>query len=373
MNNVRTSGPLPVPPQVAEASAQGIISHRSDAFRALLPEVLDGLRPFFGTAAPILPFTCSGTGGMEAAVVNCLAPGDRVLAVSAGHFGNRFAEVARCYGADVTVHHVPWGTAPTAADVAEALRAAGPVRAVLLTHNETSTGVLAPLRELCAAITESSDALILVDGVSSVGATRFDMDDWGVDVAVTVTQKALMAQPGLSLIATSPRALRVAHGGGQRRYYFDFPRMAAAVEEGTTTYTPAVAVLQGLRAAVGMLRAEGPERVFERHRAAAGTLRQALLELGMIPAADAWCASPTVTAVHLPDGVGASGVRRALERDHGILVASGRSAWKENTVRIGHMGAFHAAEIEATVAALGQVLGTTALLAGEVPAPGRHT
>ncbi|MBQ0825167.1 pyridoxal-phosphate-dependent aminotransferase family protein [Streptomyces tagetis] len=357
MENVRTSGPLPVPEPVGAASVRGIVSHRGEGFRRLLGDVTDGLRPFFGTTGAVLPFTCSGTGGMEAAVVNCVAPGERVLALCAGYFGERFAAVARAHGAEVTEHRVPWGRALDPAEVRGVLRAAGPFRAVLVTHNETSTGVLNPLREVCEAVREESDALILVDGVSSVGAIPVEMDAWGADVVVTVTQKALLAQPGISPVAAGERALAAARGRGGPRYYFDFPRMADAVTEGTTTYTPAVSVLQGLDAAVRLLREEGPENVFRRHRHAARHLRRRLTGLGLSPLVAPEDASPTVTAVRLPAGVPADAVRGRLEREHGVLVAGGRGPWKADTVRIGHMGVFREDQLDAAAEALAETVG----------------
>jgi aspartate aminotransferase-like enzyme len=350
--NLRISGPTPLPEPVLAALGEQVVSHRGGEFRRRLRRVVEGLKPVFGTAGgTILPFTASGTGGLEAAVVNTVEPGDRVLAVRCGHFGERFAEIAEHYGAEVVPLDVPWGRAADPADLRRALRAAGAVRAVLLTHSETSTGVLNPLAELAAVVREESDALLLVDGVSSVGASPVSMDASGLDVVVTASQKALMAPPGLALLAVAPRALRAAAGGARKPYYFDFGRMAEAVAEGTTTYTPAMPVVYGLDAALGLIAAEGLDRVFVRHRELAAACRRGLAELGLEGFADPAHASPSVTSMLLPDDLSATEVRARLETDHGVFVAQGRAHLKERMLRVGHMGAVRRDEIDHLVAA----------------------
>ena len=200
--NLRIPGPTALPPSVREAGARQMINHRGPEFAAMLARILDGMKPFFGTTSDVVMLTCAGSGGLETAVVNTLSPGDRVLAVSIGSFGDRFAKIARIYGADVTKIEVEWGQAAAPTIVREALRANPGPRAVLLTHNETSTGVMNPIGELAAAVREESpDSLILVDSVSGLGAVPFEMDAWGVDVVVTGSQKAWMAAPGLAMIA----------------------------------------------------------------------------------------------------------------------------------------------------------------------------
>ena len=205
--NLRIPGPTGLPPSVREAGARQMINHRGPEFAAMLERILTGMKPYFGTSSDIAMITTAGTGGLEAAVVNSLSPGDRVLAVSIGSFGDRFAKIARAYGADVTKIDVEWGQAADPADLRDALRQDAGYRAVLLTHNETSTGVMNPIPELAAVVHElAPDALILVDSVSGLGAVPFEMDAWGVDVVVTGSQKAWMAAPGLAMIAASPRA-----------------------------------------------------------------------------------------------------------------------------------------------------------------------
>lgn len=340
--NSRISGPTPLPESVLEAAGGQMVSHRGEEFRQRLRRVVERLRPVFGTRqGAILPFTASGTGGLEAAVVNTLAPGDRVLAVRCGHFGERFAEVASTYGAEVTILDVPWGQAADPEALRRALRAAStPWRAVLLTHCETSTGVLNPLPELSTVVRAESDALLLVDGVSSVGGAEVAMDALGIDLVLTASQKALMAPPGLVILAAGERALAAAEANAstQTRYYFDFPRMVAAVAEGTTTYTPAVGVVYGLDASLELIHAEGLDNVFARHRELAAHCRSSMAELGFAGFADPERASPTVTSLLLPEDLSASEIRHRLEVEHGVFVAQGRAHLKERVLRIGHLG-----------------------------------
>jgi aspartate aminotransferase-like enzyme len=355
--NLRISGPTPLPKAVRQALRRQMVSHRSEDFRAVLRDVLARLRPVFGAErSTVLPFTASGTGGLEAAVVNTVVAGARVLAVRGGYFGERFAEVAGAFGAEVIPFDVEWGRAVDPELLRRKLRESGPVSAVLLTHNETSTGVLNPLAEIAAVVREVSDALLLVDGVSSVGATEIEMDRLGVDVIVAVTQKALMSPPGLTLIAASERALAASRTGGGPRYYFDFGRMASAVAEGTTTYTPAVSSVYGLQTALGLMAAEGLPAVFERHRALSLACRRGLVSLGLRGFADPAHASPAISAFLVPDGLSAGEIRRRLERDRGVLVAQGRAELKDRLLRVGHLGHVSAADITNVVESFASIL-----------------
>jgi aspartate aminotransferase-like enzyme len=220
--NLRIPGPTALPPSVRQAGARQMINHRGPEFAAMLGRILEGMKPFFGTTNDVTMLTTAGSGGLEAAIVNTLSPGDRVLGISIGSFGDRFAKIAGIYGADVTKLDAEWGYAAAADEVRERLRSIGAVKAVLLTHNETSTGVMNPVAELAAAIREEApDALILVDSVSGLGAVPFEMDAWGVDVVVTGSQKAWMAAPGLAMLALSDRAWAAAETARMPRFYLD--------------------------------------------------------------------------------------------------------------------------------------------------------
>lgn len=355
--NLRWTGPTPLPPEGLAATSRQMMSHRSDAFRQIVRRVVDGLCPLFGAEQSPLLFTSSGTGGMEAAIVNTLEPGARALAINGGVFGERFGSIARAYGIDVVEHKVPWGRAPDADDLQRLLRRHHPIDAVLLTHNETSTGVLARLGDLAKCVREHSDALVLVDGISSVGATPIEMDASGIDVVVTASQKALMASPGLAILSVSARAFDRARRVHTPRFYFDFLRMRDAIAEGTTTYTPAVGAVYSLEAALTHLHAEGLDRVYERHATLARMCREGAAGSGLSCLADAANASPTVTALILPEGASATDVRRRLELEHGVLVSQGRGALKERAIRVGHMGYVAASDMEGCLEALRLVVG----------------
>src|SRR5215211_3088593 len=220
--NLRIPGPTALPPTVREAGARQMINHRGPEFAAMLERILTGMKPFFGTTSDVAMLSCAGSGGLETAIVNTLSPGDQVLGVSIGSFGDRFAKIAGVYGADVTKLDAEWGYAAAADEVRERLRGMPDVKAVLLTHNETSTGVMNPIGELAAAVrAERPDALILVDSVSGLGAVPFEMDAWGVDVVVTGSQKAWMAAPGLAMLALSPRAWEAMETSTAPRFYLD--------------------------------------------------------------------------------------------------------------------------------------------------------
>lgn len=354
--NLRITGPTPLPPSVLAAMGGQMLSHRGDEFRRLLTGVLERLRPVLGCARPPLPFTTSGTGGMEAAIVNLVPPGGRVLALRAGHFGERFAAIAELYGAAVRVLDWPPGQAADPGTVAGALRRGPPVDAVLVTHNETSTGVLNDLPALAAAVRERSDALLLVDAVSSAGAAPVRLDEWGLDAVVTATQKALMAPPGMALLALSERASAAARANPRPRYFFDVARMEAEVAGGSTSYTPAIPVVFALRAALDLIEEEGLEAVYERHRRIAATIREGAARLGLAALADPAHGSPALTALLTPDGVLATELRRRLEREHAVHVNQGRGPLKDRLLRIGHMGHVHDGDAVRTLDALAEVL-----------------
>lgn len=356
--NLRITGPTPLPPATLDALRRPMVSHRSEEFRSLLSGVVRSLRPAFGTAeAAILPFTASGTGGLEAAILNTVAPGERVLSIRCGHFGERFAEIAAHYGLEVVALETPWGRATDPEALRRWLRTAPVARAALLTHNETSTGVLEPVGEVAAVLRrERPEMLLLVDGVSSVGAVEVEMDSRGLDVVVTASQKALMAPPGLALVAAGPRALEAAARHPARPYYLDFARMRAATEEGTTTYTPAISVVFALAASLERLGSQGLPRVFEHHRRLASRCREVLAAVGLRPFADPLHASPTVTAMLTPAGVSASWLRRRLEEEASVFVSQGRGAFKDSVIRIGHLGFVDGDDVEGLLGAFRAVL-----------------
>jgi aspartate aminotransferase-like enzyme len=347
--NLRIPGPTSLPSVVREAGARQMINHRGPEFAGMLERVTSGLKTFFGTTNDIVLITCAGSGGLEAAIVNTLSPGDKVLAVSIGAFGDRFARIASVYDADVTMLNVEWGRAADPDAVREALAAGGPWKAVLLTHNETSTGVMNPIRELAAVVRESApDALILMDGVSSLGAVPFEQDAWGIDVAVSGSQKSWMAAPGMAFLSLSERAWAAADEARTPRFYLDVRAYRRSMAGGETPFTPAIAVLFQLDAGIGLMTAEGPAAVFARHAACAAATRAGLDALGFRRFADPAHASETVTCAWLPEGLEWKAFNSALKARK-LVVAGGQAKLNGLVFRIGHLGTVTLDEILACI------------------------
>ena len=343
--NLRIPGPTALPASVREAGARQMINHRGPEFAAMLGRILDGMKPYFGTTNDIAMLSCAGSGGLEAAVVNTMSPGDKVVGVSIGSFGDRFAKIAKTYGADVTKLEAEWGYAAAADEVREVLRATPGTKAVLLTHNETSTGVMNPIAALAAAVREEApDALILVDSVSGLGAVPFEMDAWGVDLVVTGSQKAWMAAPGLAMIAASPRAWAAMGTATMPRFYLDLLAHRDSHANGQTPWTPAIAVVYQVDEGLRLMAAEGKDNVFARHEACAAAARAGLTALGFQLFADPAVASRTVTAALVPDGLDWKAFNGEVKR-RGVVLAGGQGKLTGKIFRLGHLGSVTLEEI----------------------------
>jgi len=363
--NLRIPGPTALPPTVREAGGRQMVNHRGDEFKALLKRVEAGMKPFFGTEHDVILLTCAGTGALEAAVVNVLSPGDPVLAVTMGAFGDRFAKVAEVYGAEVTRLEVEWGLAAEPAAVREAAAAISDLRAVLLTHNETSTGVTSDIAALAAAIREvAPDALILVDGISALGAVPFRMDEWGLDLVVTGSQKAWMAAPGMAMAAVGPRAWKAGETARMPRFYLDLKRHRDTQVAGETPWTPAVAVMYQVDEGIRLMNAEG-DGVFARHEACAAMTRAGLRAIGFELLAEDAVASKTVTAAWIPETLDWKAFNTGLKR-RGLVLAGGQGKLKGRIFRLGHLGSVTTDDI---LAAIG-VLEASAIEQGMNVAPG---
>jgi aspartate aminotransferase-like enzyme len=355
--NLRIPGPTPLPDEVRAAAGRQMVNHRGPEFRELITRVTQRLQLAFRTTNDILILTCSGTGGLEAVIVNHLSPGDDVLAVSIGSFGDRFAKIARVYGASVEKQDAEWGRAAEPQQVADALRAMAadgrPAKAILLTHNETSTGVENPVAELAAATREASpETLILIDAISGLGAVPFDSDGWGLDVVATGSQKSWMSPPGLAMVSVSERAWEAATRATMPRYYFDLAHARTAMGKGETPWTPAVGVLFALDVALEMLEQEGYENVFARHAACAAAARAGLADLGFSLFADQAHASRTVTAAWIPDGIEWAALNKAM-RSRGLVLAGGQDRLAGKILRIGHLGNVSVADVVSAVETIG--------------------
>ncbi|HEV8252374.1 MAG TPA: alanine--glyoxylate aminotransferase family protein [Candidatus Limnocylindria bacterium] len=354
--NLRVPGPTPLPPEVREAQAAPMIDHRGTEFGEMQREITAGLAELIGTRGDVLLLTGSGTGALEAAVVNTLSPGDRVLVVTIGSFGDRFAKIASTFGAQVDRFEVPWGEAADPAVLAQHLGGNPPYRAVLLTHNETSTGVTNPLRELAGVVRNApGDPLLLVDGISGLGAMPFEMDAWGIDLVVSASQKAWMGSPGIAIAAVGDRAWAANETAGMPRVYWDLAEARKWAEKGQTPWTPAVSVLFGLRVGVRRLLAEGREQTWARHAAIAGAVQAGLEALGLRLVAAPQDRSSTVTAAWLPDGLDWAPFNTAM-RARGLVVAGGQGAWAGRILRFGHMGGVGIDEMCEAVRVMGETL-----------------
>ena len=363
--NLRIPGPTALPPSVREAGGRQMVNHRGDEFKALLKRVEEAMKPYFGTTHEVILLTCAGTGALEAAIVNTLSPGDPVLAVTMGAFGDRFAKIAEVYGAAVTRLQVEWGTAADADAVRAAAAAIPNLKAVLLTHNETSTGVTNDIAALAAAVRAvAPDALLLVDGISALGAVPFAMDAWGLDLVVTGSQKAWMSAPGMAMAAVGPRAWAAAETAKMPRFYLDLRRHRETAVNGETPWTPAVAVLYQVDEGLRLMAAEG-YGVFARHAAAAAMTRAGLAALGFRLLADDRVASKTVTAAWLPEGVDWKAFNKGLKR-RGLVLAGGQGKLTGKIFRLGHLGSVTTDDI---LAAIG-VIEATAIELGLPVAPG---
>lgn len=354
--NLRIPGPTPLPAEVRAAGARDMVNHRGAEFREVLDRVTTGLQRALRTTNDVLLLTASGTGGLEAMVVNTLSPGDHVLSVSIGAFGERLAAIATRYGANVTRLDVTPGHAADPLDVAaqlDAMDTAGtPARAVLVTHNETSTGVTNPLAAMATVIRETApQALLLVDGISGVGAVPFETDAWGVDIVVTGSQKSWMVPPGLAMVSVSPRAWDAARRARMPRYYFDLQAARDSAARGETPWTPAVGICFALDVALGMLEAEGYPAIFARHAALGAATRAGVQALGFHLFADPAVASDTVTSVVMPSGVAWPTLDRELQ-SRGLVLAGGQGSLSGRIFRLGHLGDVHLDDILAALAAL---------------------
>jgi aspartate aminotransferase-like enzyme len=350
-----TPGPTPVPPAVLAATAEPMIHHRAPDFRVLLERTVGRLQQVFRTANDVLLFTASGTGAFESAVANLVSPGDKVLAVSHGEFGERWAKLAAVYGADVHPLALAWGEIPRAEQLAQALRER-PADVVLLVQSETSTGVVADVESLATAA-KSAGALVVVDAVSSLGAVPLETDAWGIDVVVSGSQKALMSPPGLAFASVSQAAWERCERTTSARFYFDWRRYRKSFETLGTPFTPAVATVAGLDVALGMILDAGLESAFARHAALGRACREGAKGMGLELFSPDDESSAVVTAILTPDGANAKELVLALRDRFGITVAGGHGDMATRLFRIGHIGWFDVFDITTALAAVEIVLG----------------
>lgn len=364
--DLRTPGPTPCPPEVLAASARQMINHRGPEAADLIRRVEGKLRTVYGTENDVLIISASGTGAMEAAVVNTLSPGERVLSVSIGVFGDRFASIAETYGADVTRIAVEMGHAAEPKAIADAFGGDATYCALLITHNETSTGVTNPIAAIAQEIRgRGDDRLILVDAISSLSALSLPVDALDLDVVLSGSQKGWMAPPGIAMASVSERAWRAWEQATMPRFYFDFGRHRDSQRKGQTPWTPALSVIFALDAGLDLMLAEGLGAVYERHRSVGAYTRKRVREIGLQLFAEESVASDTVTAIRVPEGIAWPALSKELREAHGVVVAGGQGPLSGRIFRIGHMGLVDEDDIERAVAAIEAAVQT---VAGVAPA-----
>ena len=370
--NFRLPGPTPLPPAVLAAMQGEMISHRGSAFTELFRETLARAREVHRTAGDVLIWPGSGSAGWEIAVVNLLSPGAPVLATICGDFGARFARVAEVFGLDVRRLEAPWGAAITPAALRQALAENREVKAVFLTHNETSTGVTNPLPELAAVVREHG-ALVVVDAVSAAGALPLETDAWGLDFVLSGSQKAWMCPPGLAIVAIGPRAWAAYERSTFPRYIWDIGAARRSAVDGMTPATPPLTLVYAYRAALGLILDEGIEAVWERHVRLGTLTRAGVREMGLELFADPAFASNTVTAFRPPPGMSGKGLLERLRRDFAVEAQSGQGDLADSLVRFGHMGWATEADLRQALSALAAALTTGhALTLDEAGGSGRR-
>ena len=345
-----TPGPTPVPESVMLKMAGPIIHHRHPEFTEILARVTKNLQYLFQTEGEVLTLTSSGTGAMEAAVCNLHSPGDKALFVNGGKFGERWGELLRTYGVDPVEITVEWGSSVTPEQVVEVLKKHAGIKAVYLTQSETSTGAATDVKAIAEAVRKNSEALIVVDGITAVGAMELRMDAWGLDVVVTGSQKGLMIPPGLAFIAVGKRAWKVIEASKAPRYYFDLLHARKSNQSNDTPWTPAISLVIGVDEALEMIRKEGIEGVWARHSLLSRSIRDGVTALGLRLLAKN--ASSALTAFWLPESMDPKKFNKIIKGTYGITIAGGQGHLSGKIFRISHLGYYDELDMVAMISAL---------------------
>jgi aspartate aminotransferase-like enzyme len=352
---LRIPGPTPCPRQALEAMGRQMINHRGEEFGQILESITGKLKQTFQTKGDVFVLTASGTGGLEAAIVNTLSPGEEVLSLSNGAFGERFADIAARYGARVTCLNSEWGTPVDVNAVKQALESNRNIKAVLTTHNETSTGMTNDIGQISAAV-RTFDKLLLVDAISSLGCIDLPTDKWGCDVVVTASQKGWMVPPGLAMVSVSERAWQAHAQANMPRYYWDLGKARDFLQKGQTPWTPAISVFYALNVTLDLMLTEGLADIFARHAQVGKVTRDGVKSLGLSLFPDERYASNTVTAVNVPDEIDASKLIKTLRDEHQVVIAGGQQKLSGRIFRIGHLGLVHENDIRSVLEAISKTL-----------------
>ena len=347
-------GPTPVPAEVLMAMSRPIIHHRTSAYREIFSEVNEGLKYTFRTKNDVLTFASSGTGAMEGAVANLLSPGDKVLVVKGGKFGERFGEISEAYGIEVVYLNVEWGEPVAPSDLGRKLEEIKDIKVVFTTLCETSTGVVNDVRGI-GEIVKKHEAVLVVDAISGLGAMEFQPDDWKVDVAVAGSQKGLMVPPGLAFVSLSEKAWKLVGASKLPKYYFSFEKARESLKKNDHPFTPAVSLIMALREALRMIKKEGIENIWERHACLAEATRAGVGALGLelfAPRAP----SNSVTAVKVPEGIDGIALVKNMRERQGITIAGGQAGLKGKIFRLAHLGYADRFDVILAISALEMIL-----------------
>ncbi|MBN1176318.1 MAG: alanine--glyoxylate aminotransferase family protein [Dehalococcoidales bacterium] len=356
MAQLRVPGPTPCPPDVLEAMGWPMINHRGPEYKKMHTEVTEELKQVFQTKNDLYILTGSGTGGLEAAAVNTLSPRDKILSVSIGVFGDRWANIAKTFGAEVVSLNFEWGKAADPDAVARTIKENPGIKAVFVTHNETSTGVTNPL-EAISKVVKDAGKLLLVDAISSLSSIDLPVDKWGCDVVVTGSQKGWMVPPGLAMVSVSTEAWQAYEKAKMPRFYWDFGKAKSYYnDKSENPWTPAVSVVFGLSVALKKILKDGIQNVFARQKHIGQMTRDGVKALGLSIFADEKYASNTVTAVAVPEGMDVNQLRRLMQSEYDIVLAGGQQHLGGKIFRIGHLGLVSESDIKELLAALKEVL-----------------
>ena len=351
MEGLRIPGPTPCPAEVLQAMARPMINHRGPEFGQILNDVTAKLKQLFQTKGDVFLLTCSGTGGLEAAIVNTLSPGDKVLSVAVGVFGERFATIAQKFGAEVIPLNFEWGKAADVDEIRRALRTEPKIKAVLVTHNETSTAVTNDLASISSVVKEF-DKLLLVDAISSLGSIDLPVDKWHCDVTVTGSQKGWMVPPGMAMVSVSEKAWQAYESAKMPHFYWDFGKARSYLEKGQTPWTPVVPIVFALAVSLEMMLKEGLPEIVARHARIGKAACDGVKSLGLSLYADENYASNTVTAVAATNGLDTKKLIGIMREEHQIVLAGGQQSLGGKIFRIGHLGWVTEEDIETVISAL---------------------
>ncbi len=348
-------GPTMLPPEVLLKMAEPIMHHREPEFEKVFGEIREGLKYLFQTKNEVLIFTSSGTGAMEGAVSNLLSRGDKALVIRGGKFGERWGEICKAYGIEAIPIDVDWGKAVDPKRIHKALESNPSIRAVYTQASETSTGVKHPIREMAEIVKKYEETVLVVDAITGIGVFDIPMDEWGIDVLISGSQKALMLPPGLAFAALSDKAWKFVERSNLPKYYFNFKKELKSSQKNQSSYTPAISLFIGLRETLHMIRKEGLESLFRRHERLAAATRAAVKALGLgLYAPDS--PSNALTAVKVPEGIQGGKLKNLFFEKFGITVAGGQDQAKGKIIRIAHLGYYDRLDMIMVISALEMVL-----------------